>query len=341
MGLAAAIDALVAERAWELPAVGATLRERWAAIAPDLAEHVAAIGYDAGSGQLTVCPESAAWAAKTRLEQTRVIAAANTLAGRAVVRALRILPPGTVSEPEPADTSPAPAAAPGGPVRTRENACEGYRRALAAHRAAALQRQVAPGIAEAVERQAAAMRELSRRMFPEADVVADDAPAPIDVVRTQRRRQAAATEAAALRRARAERAGQLPARRARSPPPSYGMNSRIPIRRSSRTATVRRWMRRYTVSDISTATWTTHIGGELVEIPATIDGIRAALPEDQQPAFDAEIGSTPADQLQLVLASWSLSATPAAGEEDDAIIARLRAGDFIGCVPQDPEAGVA
>ncbi|MEU8542944.1 hypothetical protein AB0C52_23660 [Streptomyces sp. NPDC048717] len=60
-----------------------------------------------------------------------------------------------------------------------------------------------------MERQTAAMRELSRRAFPEPDVaVPEDAPAPIEQVRVQRRRQAAATEAAALRRARAERAGR-------------------------------------------------------------------------------------------------------------------------------------
>lgn len=70
-----------------------------------------------------------------------------------------------------------------------------------------------PAIAEAVERQTAAMRELSRRAFPEPDAVADDAPAPIEQARAQRRRQTAATEAAALRRTRAEKAGTLP------PPP--------------------------------------------------------------------------------------------------------------------------
>ncbi|MFD3808392.1 hypothetical protein ACFWTC_33535 [Streptomyces sp. NPDC058619] len=65
-----------------------------------------------------------------------------------------------------------------------------------------------PHIAEAVERQSAAMWELSRRAFPEPDGVPTDAPAPIDQARVQRRRQAAATEAAALRRARAEKAGR-------------------------------------------------------------------------------------------------------------------------------------
>ncbi|MFJ9033104.1 DUF721 domain-containing protein [Streptomyces sp. NPDC102274] len=92
---------LVAERARELPAVGATLRERWAAIAPELARHVAAAAYDAHSGQLTVCPESSAWATKARLEQTRVIEAVNAAAGRTVVRAVRILAPGSVTAPDP------------------------------------------------------------------------------------------------------------------------------------------------------------------------------------------------------------------------------------------------
>ncbi|MGW1947329.1 DciA family protein [Streptomyces sp. NPDC001940] len=210
MGLGAAIGALVTERAWELPAAGASLRERWAAIAPELAGHVAAVSYDPDSGQLTVCPESSAWATKARLEQTRVIAAANKAAGRTVVRALRVLAPGAVPVPGPADVAPAdPApAAPTGPAKSRETACEGYRRALAAHQEAAVPSRVDPGIAEAVERQTRAMRELSRRAFPETDVVPDDAPAPIEQARTQRRREADVSHAAALRRARAERAAR-------------------------------------------------------------------------------------------------------------------------------------
>ncbi|MGW7260682.1 hypothetical protein [Streptomyces sp. NPDC054834] len=43
MGLSSAIGALVTERAWELSAAGATLRNRWAAIPPELAGHVAAV----------------------------------------------------------------------------------------------------------------------------------------------------------------------------------------------------------------------------------------------------------------------------------------------------------
>ena len=144
------------------------------------------MSYDVDSGRLTVCPESTAWATQARLEQTRVIAAANTAAGRTVVRALRILQPGAVPAPEPADTAPVtPAAVTAGPARTRETASEGYRRALAAHQEVAPPRRVDPGIAEAVERQNQAMLELSRRAFPEPDVVPDDAPAPIEAARDQ------------------------------------------------------------------------------------------------------------------------------------------------------------
>lgn len=82
-------------------------------------------------------------------------------------------------------------------------ASPGFHQALAAHQAVVPPSRIDPSIAEAVERQRAAMQELRRRSFPEPDMVTDDAPA-----RLERRRQAAATEAAALRRARAERAAR-------------------------------------------------------------------------------------------------------------------------------------
>ncbi|MGW7673811.1 DUF721 domain-containing protein [Streptomyces sp. NPDC054775] len=155
-----------------------------------------------------LCPESAAWATKTRLEQTRIIAAANESAGRTVVRTLRILAPGTAPVPEPADSDPQPAAAPAGPPRTRETASDGYRRALAAHQEARLASSVDPYIAEAVERQTKARRELSARVFPESESAPDGEPASIAAARVQRRRESEATRALALRRARAARAAR-------------------------------------------------------------------------------------------------------------------------------------
>lgn len=126
--------------------------------------------------RVTVCPESSAWATKTRLEQTCIIAAANKLAGRTVVRALCILAPGSMPAPEPADVATVAAAAPSGPVKTLESAVD-------------------PAIAEAVERQTAAMRKRSRRVSPEP--APDGGLASIEASRAEQRRQADASHAAA------------------------------------------------------------------------------------------------------------------------------------------------
>ncbi|PJE97307.1 hypothetical protein CUT44_13070 [Streptomyces carminius] len=91
-------------------------------------------------------------------------------------------------------------------MKTRATASPGFQQVLAAHLAVVGERWVAPRLAEAVERQTRAMRELSRRAFPEAEVVSDDQPAPIEAARVQRRRESEATRVLALRRARAERA---------------------------------------------------------------------------------------------------------------------------------------
>ncbi|MFJ2847669.1 hypothetical protein ACIPD2_39570 [Streptomyces griseofuscus] len=54
-----------------------------------------------------------------------------------------------------------------------------------------------PHITEAVERQTKAIAE-APAAFPEPEIIADEAPGPMKQVRLQRRRQTAATEAAAL-----------------------------------------------------------------------------------------------------------------------------------------------
>ncbi|MFE2046013.1 DciA family protein [Streptomyces sp. NPDC059477] len=135
MGLGAAIGALVTERAWALPAAGGALRERWAVIAPDLVGHVAAVGYEPDTGELTLRPDSAAWATKARMETARIIATANLAAGKQAVRTVRVLAPGPVTAVAvtAADPEPVRAPAPTGPPRTRETASAGYHRALAAH----------------------------------------------------------------------------------------------------------------------------------------------------------------------------------------------------------------
>ncbi|MFD7498320.1 DciA family protein [Streptomyces sp. NPDC059832] len=214
-GFAAVLQGLMADRAWELPAAGGTVLDRWpdiaAAVAPQLPDHVQAVAFHPETGQLDLRPDSPAYATQLRLISARIVAAANESASTGAVRSVRVLAVGAAPAPRTAPPVPASPAAPDvpeTPVKTREMASPGFRQALAAHQAVTPAQRIDPGITEAVERQNQAMRELSRRAFPDAPVVADDAPAPIDQARAQRRRQAATTEAAALRRARAQRAAR-------------------------------------------------------------------------------------------------------------------------------------
>ncbi|MFF5131012.1 DciA family protein [Streptomyces syringium] len=213
LGLGAAIGMMMTERGMVAPAAGGSVLAQFAdilaAAAPELAGHVQAVGFDADTGRLDVAPDAPAYGTKLRWIAPKLIAAANERVQGANVRAVHVRAPATAkagSATAAATPTPQPTM-PTVPVERRAPP-EGYRRSIEAHRQAARPSLADPAIAEAVERQTAAMRELSRRAFPEPDVVADDAPAPIEQARAQRRRQAAATEAAALRRAREEKAGR-------------------------------------------------------------------------------------------------------------------------------------
>ncbi|WP_411152627.1 DciA family protein [Streptomyces sp. A30] len=211
-GFAAVLQGLMADRAWEVPAAGGTVLDRWpdiaAAISPRLPSHVTAAAFHPETRQLDLCPDSPAYATQLRLITARIVATANSTVGTDAVRTVRVLPVGAAPAPRTTEPAPAAAAGPEAPVKTRELASEGYHQALAAHQAVAPARRVDPGIAEAVERQTRAMRELSRRAFPDPEVSSQEQPAPLDAVRLQRRREAEATRALALRRARAERAAR-------------------------------------------------------------------------------------------------------------------------------------
>ncbi|MEV5921948.1 DciA family protein [Streptomyces pseudogriseolus] len=224
-GFAAVLQGLMADRAWELPAAGGSVLDQWpdiaGAVAPQLPHHVAAVAFHPETGQLDLRPDSPAYATQLRLITARIVATANSTVGTDAVRTVRVLPPGTA--PAPRTASEAPAAAPDAsqaPVKTREMGSAGFHQALAAHQAVVPPSRVDPSIAEAVERQTRAMRALSRRAFAEPEQAADDAPAPIEQAHTERRRQADASHAAALRRARAERAAREAGMTAAVPQPT-------------------------------------------------------------------------------------------------------------------------
>lgn len=211
-GLATVLQGLMADRAWDGPAAGGTVLEQWpaiaAAVSPRLPAHVTAVAFHAETGQLDLRPDSPAYATQLRLIAARIVAAANDSVGADAVRGIRVLAVGAAPAPD-RSVSQAPAApdVSATPVKTREMASPGFHQALAAHQAVTPPSRVDPSIVEAVERQTKAMRALSLRAFAEPEPVADDQPAPIEQARAERRRAADVSHAAALRRARAERAG--------------------------------------------------------------------------------------------------------------------------------------
>ncbi|MEV6048404.1 DciA family protein [Streptomyces xanthochromogenes] len=190
LGLGAAITTMMAERGMVAPAAGGSVLAQFdaivAAAAPELAGHVQAVTFDPDAGRLDVAPDSPAYGTQLRWRVPKLLVAANERVQGAKVSTVHVLAPESVkaNPATAAATSAEQSAQPVVPAERRPPP-EGYRRAIEAHRRAFRSSQLDPAIAAAVERQTAAMRELSRRAFPETDVVSDDASAPIQHVRTE------------------------------------------------------------------------------------------------------------------------------------------------------------
>ncbi|RSS35228.1 DciA family protein [Streptomyces sp. WAC08241] len=214
VGLVGAFQSLLADRGWDVPAAGGSILDRWpdiaATIAPRLAAHTTAVGFDPETGQLDLLPDSPAYATQLRLMTPRIITAANETSGAAAVRTVRVRQPGTLpATPAPAPASGKTAAEPAGPVKTRENASAGFRRVLALHHEAWTPFQQDPALAAAVDRQEQVRLGLGARAFPDTDEDQEDqTPTSLEEIRAQQRQANDATRIAAILRARAERAGR-------------------------------------------------------------------------------------------------------------------------------------
>lgn len=208
-GFSTVLQGLMADRAWSIPVAGGSVLDQWPDIADtittNLSAHVAAAAFHKESGQLDLRPASPAYATQLRLLSARIVAAANEAIGTQAVRSIRVLADGPNPEPEARSVTrpPAAAAGPGTTVRTRDMAPAGFHRALAAHQAVPRTRVVPLDIAEAATRQDRVLRELSQWAFPDSE---DEQPLPVEASLQERRRAFAATEAAALKQARAQRA---------------------------------------------------------------------------------------------------------------------------------------
>ncbi|WP_234376653.1 DciA family protein [Streptomyces sp. CB01201] len=192
LGLGAAITTMMAERGMVAPAAGGSVLAEFdaivAAAAPELAGHVEAVAFDPDTGRLDITPDSPAYGTQLRWSAPKLIAAANERVQGAKVRAVHVLAPAPVKA-GPATAAVTSAPQPAMPAATveRRTPPAGYRRAIDAHRQAFRSSQLDPAVAAAVARQTTAMRELSRRAFPESESVPADAPAPIAQARAQHR----------------------------------------------------------------------------------------------------------------------------------------------------------
>ncbi|MFI7278527.1 hypothetical protein [Streptomyces sp. NPDC049879] len=84
---------------------------------------------------------------------------------------------------------------------------------------------------------------------------------------------------------------------------------------------------------------TTTVHGQEVQLPGTIAAISEALPEEQRAAFEADLRHIPVRGLQQWLVRRALETVPGAEEEDQATLAKLRAGDLSGVTYADETGG--
>ncbi|MFE9700537.1 DciA family protein [Streptomyces sp. NPDC006270] len=209
--MGSAINRMMTERGMAAPAAGGSVLADFdtilAAVVPELAGRVQAVAFDADTGRLDVVPDAPAARTKLRWSAPKLIATANERVSGANVRALHVLAPAPV-EAGPAtaaaEVAPHPTA-PAAPMQ-RPDPPEGYREAIAAHRATWGSRQhTSPEIQAAAER-----RHRERLREPEENFA--DGRQALEELRAkaaaqQRVRPSDASQVRALQRLAAERAG--------------------------------------------------------------------------------------------------------------------------------------
>ncbi|MFH9568440.1 DciA family protein [Streptomyces globisporus] len=210
-----ALSRMVAERGWATPAAAAatagSVIDQWPAIAPELAGKVEAVRFETTTGTLHLRPATPAYRTQLTLHQKQIIAKVNASVGPDTVRQLEILRPAALTPPSDA-RAPASAAAPqpvavSGELPARQETPDGYREAIAAHRATwnTTRQHSNPKVRAAAERQ---LRERLRE--PEENFA--DGRQALDELRAkaaaqQQVRPSDASRARALQRLAAERAG--------------------------------------------------------------------------------------------------------------------------------------
>jgi len=205
VGLGDVIEGMSDEQGWKTGVAGGNLLQQWATLCPELVGKVVPASYDPKRQHLDLRPGSDAAAAQLRWFGQQLVS--RLQAKGAPVKTIRVLrvAPLTTGMPAAADT---PAAQPEAPVKTRDDACAGYRAALDAAQAGKTARpdtEIQQRIKAAADAQAEALR--ARREDPAAHRDAIWFAADLEEKAAAEREQA---RQAAIRRARDERAGLAP-----------------------------------------------------------------------------------------------------------------------------------
>ncbi|MGW5690302.1 DciA family protein [Streptomyces asiaticus] len=205
ISLGGAITGLITDHGWEAPATGGSVLDQWPVLCPDLAATVQPIHYDAETGRLDLRPASHAYAAQLRLSGSQLAQRINDKMGRAAVRTIRVLAPGAITPTAGAapgrDTARPPAA--DAPVRTRDDASPGYHQTRAA-----IHHGPPAGMKPRLEREYGVGEYAHLREAPEKFT---DAVVALETAEASRGNDPDAVRQAAIRMARAEKAGRAPA----------------------------------------------------------------------------------------------------------------------------------
>jgi len=193
-GLGNVLGNLTAELGWQTGVQGGDLLTQWPDLCPQYVGRVEPAHYDPRAGRLDLRPSSPAYATQLRLLGGQLCKQINDKMGQDLVRSIRVLPVGALSNEEsssrPTPTTSAAAVDPV-PVKTRETACAGFQAARAAIRKAE-PRTVDPKVLEAIARQDQdAAREPETAFAATVAAMADDTPTP---VRDSERARLAAVE---------------------------------------------------------------------------------------------------------------------------------------------------
>jgi predicted nucleic acid-binding Zn ribbon protein len=207
IALGGAITGLLTDRGWEAPTAGGNILDQWPTLCPDLAATVQPVHYDPEHGRLDLRPASHAYAAQLRLLGPQLAQRINDKLGTTAVRTIRVLAPGPVApavRPAAAEQASAECSAEPPRVRTRDDASPGYHEAFAA-----INRTPLAGQKPRLERHWGTGEYAHLREAPDRFT---DAVAALETAAQQSGGNTRdAVRQAAIKRARASKAGNAPA----------------------------------------------------------------------------------------------------------------------------------